>query len=137
MLRQDGHVAPGMSAEDGRYAARLAFGGIEQAKERRRDARPFRALDSWWLDFKHGALMLIQYPGLTPAGGFGMAMAVASAAGAVSISWGRFLASSLSVEKGRRVLCTFVTWRRDEARSPSLCWCVGAPPRRSPLASGR
>ncbi len=41
-LLEDNFVARGMSADEARYAARRAFGGVEQAKELQRDARSFR-----------------------------------------------------------------------------------------------
>jgi predicted permease len=76
-LLEDQLVGQGMAVEDARYAARRAFGGIEQTKERQRDARSFRVLDSVWLDLKLGARMLVKYPGLTLVAGVGMAIAIA------------------------------------------------------------
>jgi hypothetical protein len=58
-LLEDGFLARGMSAEDARYAARRAFGGVEQVKERQRDTRSFRWLGGASLDFKLGFRMLI------------------------------------------------------------------------------
>jgi len=40
-LLEDDFRGRGFSAEDARLAARRAFGGVEQAKERQRDARSF------------------------------------------------------------------------------------------------
>jgi putative ABC transport system permease protein len=68
------------------------------------DARSFRALDSWWLDVKLGVRMLIKYPGLALVGGIGIAMAVAIAVGGFSIIYGNFLASSLPLNEGDRVV---------------------------------
>ena len=76
----------------------------EQAKESQHDARSFRALDSWWLDVKLGVRMLIKYPGLALAGGAGIAVAVAIAAGGFSVIYGNFLASSLPLEEGDRIV---------------------------------
>src|SRR5215207_4766313 len=75
-LIEDEFVARGMSATDARAAARRAFGGVEQVKERQRDERSFRLLDCWWLDFKLGLRMLIKYPGLTIVGGLAIAFGV-------------------------------------------------------------
>lgn len=61
-------------------------------------------LDSWWLDVKLGVRMLIKYPGLTLVGGFGIAVAVAIAAGAYSFIHGNFLAPSLPLEEGDRII---------------------------------
>src|SRR5215218_3900365 len=65
--------------------------------------RTFRALDSWWLDVKLGVRMLIKYPGLALVGGFGIAVAVAIAAGGYSVIYGTFLTPSLPLEEGDRI----------------------------------
>jgi putative ABC transport system permease protein len=85
-------------------SARRAFGEGEQAKQSRRDARSFWALGSWWLDVKLGVRMLIKYPGLALVGGFGIAVAVAIAAGGFSVIYGTFLVSSLPLEEGDRIV---------------------------------
>jgi hypothetical protein len=76
----------------------------EQAKESQHDARSFRALDSWWLDVKLGVRMLIKYPGLALAGGAGIAVAVAIAAGGFSLIYDNFLTSSVPLEEGDRLV---------------------------------
>jgi hypothetical protein len=58
-LLEDGFIAQGMKPETARYAARRAFGGIEQMKERQRETRSFRWLAGWSMDLKLGARMLI------------------------------------------------------------------------------
>lgn len=90
----------------GRTDADLArdFGEVELAKESQRDARSFRALDSWWLDVKLGVRMLIKYPGLALVGGFGIAVGVAIAAGGFSVIYGNFVAASLPLEEGDRIV---------------------------------
>jgi len=84
-LLEDRFVADGMSRDDARYAAKRAFGGVEQAKEHQRDARSFRWLDAWSLDLKLGVRMLAKSPGLTLVGGLGIAVAIAIAAASFSI----------------------------------------------------
>src|SRR4029453_10821294 len=66
----------GMDPEEARYAARRAFGGVEQVKEHQRDARMFRWLAGWPMDLKLGGRMLVKYPGLTIVGGLAMAFAI-------------------------------------------------------------
>ena len=85
-------------------SARRAAGEGEQAKQSRRGARSFWALDSWWLDVKLGVRMLIKYPGLALVGGFGIAVAVAIAAGGFSVIYGTFLVSSLPLDEGDRIV---------------------------------
>jgi putative ABC transport system permease protein len=55
----------GLSAEEARFAARRAFGGVEQAKELQRDARSFRWLDDAVRDARYAARMLLRTPGFT------------------------------------------------------------------------
>ena len=72
----------------GRADADLASGTDPQvrAKESQHEARSFGVLGSWWLDVKLGFRMLIKYPGLALAGGAGIAVAVALAAGGIQPS---------------------------------------------------
>ncbi len=75
-LLEDQYVAKGMDPVEARYAARRAFGGVEQVKEHQRDARMFRWLAGWPMDIKLGGRMLVKYPGLTVVGGMSMAFAI-------------------------------------------------------------
>jgi hypothetical protein len=59
-LLEDELVARGMNAGEARVAARRAFGGVDQAKVRQRDARMFRWIDDSRMDFKLGARMLVK-----------------------------------------------------------------------------
>lgn len=61
-------------------------------------------LDSWWLDVKLGGRMLVKYPGLALAGGAGIAVAVAIAAAAFSLIHDNYLAATLPLEEGDRIV---------------------------------
>lgn len=102
-LMEDELVAQGMSAAEARFAARRAFGGVEQVKEHQRDARSFRWLDAWWLDLKLGARMLIKYPGLTTVGVLGMAVGIGIGAGSFAFFYS-YLDPPLPLDEGERVV---------------------------------
>lgn len=131
-LLEDDFIAKGMSPADARLAARRAFGGVDQARARQRDARSFRWLDDTWLDAKLGARMLVRHPGLAIVGGLGMAAAIAIGATFFTINFS-FVVVDLPLEDGGRVVALqnwdadrqeresrslhdFVTWR-DELQS--------------------
>src|SRR5688572_6158897 len=84
-LLQERFVAEGMSPEEARFAAKRAFGNIEQTKELQRDARSFRWLTGWTLELRLGVRMLIRYPGLTVVGGLAMAFAILVGASAFEV----------------------------------------------------
>ena len=61
-LLEDDFQRRGLSADDARLSARRAFGGVEQTKERQRDARSFAWLDDARRDMRHAARLLRRDP---------------------------------------------------------------------------
>jgi putative ABC transport system permease protein len=59
------NIRLGMNPEEARYVALKAFGGVEQAKERSRDARSARWIEDLWRDARYGARMLAKDHGFT------------------------------------------------------------------------
>jgi predicted permease len=59
------NIRMGMNPDEARHAAYKAFGGVEQAKERSRDARGIRWIEDLWQDIRYGARMLGRNLGFT------------------------------------------------------------------------
>src|SRR5262245_28970047 len=59
------NIRLGMNPEEARYAARKAFGGVAQAKERSRDVRGVRWIEDMWQDLRYGGRMLMKQPSFT------------------------------------------------------------------------
>src|SRR5688500_12942387 len=64
-LETQKNLRAGMSPQEARRRAVLAFGGVEKFKEEVRDARTLGWLSGLSLDARLGARMLVKYPGLT------------------------------------------------------------------------
>jgi len=59
------NIRLGMNPEEAKQSALKSFGGVEQAKERSRDARGLRWLENCWQDIRFSARMLLNNPGFT------------------------------------------------------------------------
>ena len=113
-LLEDQFVARGLSRDEARYAAKRAFGGVEQTKELQRDARSFRWLAGWPIDLKLGVRMLARSPGLTIVGV--IALAVAIGAGAAYLEFtSDLLKPALNVPDADRIVGV-TAWNPREAR---------------------
>ena len=102
-LLEDEFVAKGMSRQDARFAARRAFGGVEQAKEYQRDARGFRWLEDSRIDFKLGVRMLVKYPGLSIIGGAGLAVGIAIGAAFFAFFYS-YIYATIPAPDGHRIV---------------------------------
>jgi putative ABC transport system permease protein len=59
------NLRQGMSPDEARQAALRSFGGLEQAKEKSRDASGMRWVEELWQDLRYGVRMLLKQPGIT------------------------------------------------------------------------
>ena len=102
-LLEDQFIAKGMTPEDARYAAKRAFGGVDQAKEQQRDTRSFRWLAGWSMDLKLGARMLVKTPGITIIAVIALAVGIGAGASYLEFVNG-FFRGKLSFPGGDRLV---------------------------------
>src|SRR5688500_4358082 len=130
-LETEKYLRAGMSPDEARRRAVLAFGDVERHKEGVREARRPAPVPNLSLDLRLGVRMLLKHPGLTLIGAF--AIAVATAIGAVSFEGvTEVLRDGVPLDEGarvvsrqyatgnqgnpeRRLLRDFVEWRRELA----------------------
>src|ERR687896_71441 len=84
-LLEDHFTRQGMSPDAARIAAKRAFGGLEQAKERHRDARSFRWLDDARRDIGYAFRSLSHNRGFAASAILTLALGIGSATTIYSI----------------------------------------------------
>lgn len=85
-LIEDGYRAQGMSEEEAHRAARLAFGGVAQAKELHRDARAIRWLNELKQDVRFAVRSLKRTPGFTTVAVLSVAIGISASASIFSVA---------------------------------------------------
>ena len=75
-MLEDDFQRRGMTPEEARFAARRAFGGVEQTKELQRDSRSFVWLDDARMDLQHAARLLRRDPLFTLTAALSLAIGI-------------------------------------------------------------
>src|SRR5687767_7749170 len=93
----------GLTPDEARRLALVAFGGVEKHKEALRDGRGFAWIGSFSLDLRLAVRMLARYPWLTVVACAAMAFGVAAAVGAFEIRT-QMVDPSLPLDQGSRIV---------------------------------
>ena len=92
-LLTDEFIARGMTPEDARLAARKAFGGVDQIKERYRDQRGFRWIENLIQDLRLGVRLLAREPVFVIATAFSLAIGIGATTTVFTVANGLLLSA--------------------------------------------
>src|SRR6185436_12175857 len=118
-LLEDEFIAKGMSPADAKLAARRAFGGVDQAKERQRDARSFRWIDDARRDVAYAVRSLQRSPSFTIAAVLTLAIGIGTTTAIFSVI-DRILLEPMPFPDGDRLM--FISEPERSPRTPALTY---------------
>ena len=93
----------GLTSDEARRQARVAFGGVEKHKEALRDGRGLAWLDGVALDVKLATRLLARYPWLTIVGCAAMAFGIAAGVGSFELRT-QLVNPSLPLDEGSQIV---------------------------------
>ena len=117
-LLEDEYRRRGMSADEARTAARRAFGGIEQMKDRHRDARSFTWLDDARRDLHYSARLLARNPIFALTAALSLAIGIGANATIFTIANALLLRAPAGVADPGRLVDIFHTDEGDTVSEP-------------------
>jgi putative ABC transport system permease protein len=141
-LLADDFVSRGVSPADAQLAARKAFGGVDQMKERHRDQRGLRAIDDAVQDARYAFRLVRRDPWFTAATVLALALGIGLSATMVTLLYGMNLrglpfhdahelvgvtAEPTRSQGGQVSYAVFLAWREASRSFAGLSAEVGAP----------
>jgi predicted permease len=127
---EDEYRRRGLTAEEARFAARRAIGGVEQAKEQQRDARAFAWLANGHRDIRFAVRTLLRNPGFTALAVLTLGLGIGATTAVYSAFDAAFLRPLPFPEPERLVRVAGVTIPLDMRRLVDASGRAG-PPRKS------
>lgn len=111
------NVARGMSPEEARRRAAIAFGGRERAREECREQRPAWRLESLARDLRYGLRGLLRHPGFAAVAVFTMALAIGANSTIFSLLDQALLRALPVQDPGQLVVLSFAGAQEGHAHS--------------------
>src|SRR5215831_2976627 len=94
----------GLSVDEARLAARRAFGGVEQAKDRQRDARSIVWIDDFIRDARHSMRLLARNPIFTATAVLSLGIGIGANSTIFTVARGLLFHSPAAVADADRVV---------------------------------
>jgi putative ABC transport system permease protein len=109
------NLGAGMSPEEARRAALRDFGGLEQTKERCREARGVKLLEDLWQDLRYGLRVLVRSPAFTVLAVLTLALGIGATTTIFTVAYAVLL-KPLPYQNADRVV---YIWARNTRQSVS------------------
>ena len=111
-MRAERNIAAGMSPEDAHLHARRTFGGVEQIKERARDAHGWMIFEQLWRDGRYALRQLAKTPIFTISAIVVLALGIGATTAIFSVIQALLIAPLPYPEANRLVLLQ--SWHKDQ-----------------------